>query len=232
MAAVFTIDDRQFRAVLNKYLEVNKREFAFIVNTKLKFISGAAIRETRAADAEKIRLALGQTSTRITSKRTGRRLKSAVPVFSQSGGAYAIVTAWAKRRGVKLPRPGLRDFVEKQRGRRVSGAGFIKSGWVASLETFKRLSVRGKNGLMGAKKPKVYGRPKGKARPARVSFFPSGWIQNTAILPLSKHSYNPGQPMKHAQAGLQRAYNEEVRSMISYMAPRLQKLANKVNYKR
>lgn len=231
-AVSLKIDMREFNKVLPKYLEHNRRSLQEIVNFKLKAIAFDAIDTTKAARADKIREALGQTATRIAYRRGAGRerklLKTPKPVFGRDArGAYAIVTAWAKKRGVTLPRPGLRSFVERQRGRRISGVGFIKSGWIPAAEKMKRVASAKGYARRPLARPKKYGKNKGGAIPAPVGAKTWGAIWNKAILPLSKHSYHMGNPMAHARRGLQVAFNNEVASMVLYITKKLQPVADK-----
>lgn len=228
-SANMEIDTSEFDRAMAKYLEVNKREFQEIVNYKAKAIAFDSLYGTRAADVDKMRHLFGQVATRITAKKTGRRLKTPKPVYAEDDTfIHRVVVKRMKLRGQKIPpREELNRIVKKERSRRMSGSGFIKSGWIPAAAKYQaETSAKGFVKKSG-KRPRKYGVDKGGARPATRSFNPVAWLWNSALAAMTVHSWKPGRPEKAAREGLQMAVNLEAASMVEYVRKKLAKNAKR-----
>ena len=113
------------------------------------------------------------------------------------------------------------------RARRLRAIGFIKSGWIWCIKNLEGYVKSKRGAAREDKSVKTYGRPKGKASPAR--FIARAIIKNFAE---SARTTTPDPLGKFGEPGLQKAIDyESKKSMVEYMEKKLRSSAQSLGIK-
>lgn len=204
--AKFKFDTREFNKTLERYRKLSKRDEVEIVNTKAYFIARRAVVETVKADKGKIKAFFnGQTQKvigMIINKRRAERGEK---------GLYGEAMAEAQA---------------AMKARRLRAVGFIKSGWIWCIKNLEPYVKQRKSIPRGAP---TFGKPKGKAKPAKKSSFTvKAIIENFAQ---SKQSTTPDPLDKFGMPGLKKAFDFEAASMEAYIEKKLKQSAHEAGIK-
>jgi len=199
------INRREFDATLRKYVGISKREIPDIINTKAFFIGRRAVVETIKADAKDIRDFIRRDSGAIigmlVNKRRGDRGEP---------GLYGKLMA---------------EAVAVILAARLKSRAFFKSGWLPGIKTLEaHVDYKYRRGA--ARKDRnaaVVGQAKGRAVPARSGWRVQALIENSAS---SDHDKKEAL-IKYGEPALQRAFDFETRSMLDYIARRLNDAAQR-----
>jgi hypothetical protein len=204
------LDTREFNAAMRQYLTLTKKDLATVLNEKAHRIAWGAYHLTPHATPEKIEQDLMQEG--------------------YSGGAvlYAIVQSRAiKRNGKALNREQLAKAGKRFLGKRRGASGYMRSGWLQALENLSRVLGKPMRRSRFGKVTKRGGRAmRGGSTVAKPGWFPRASIFNSA---LAKFATRPGNLIRYAGRALQLSLNNEVASMRSYIARKLQQTANRFN---
>lgn len=225
-ALTFGVETTEFDKALAEYLKYNRRENAEIVNQKLKAIAYSALDFTDKADRTQVLHQLGQVATKLTHKtRTGqikfRKHPARVSnvIVKDDSLAERIVRKRMHAAGKhKQSDAEVNAAVRRLIGARVRAIGYIKSGWLPAIRELTR-KVKGLGSVRGIDSTvKLIGRPKGDALVAEPGPKVSGWIESRTGHAIGRFSSRPGQAPAIATAGLTKAWDEETRSMMEYVA--------------
>jgi hypothetical protein len=219
MAIPFRLDTSEFDRTVRKYMELSKRDWAQVLNTKAFFIARRATLETKKADPKEIRAlreraAIG-TGTRYN--KSGKARKVTIRDDLSTSRAARILQAARRDAGQPaIPRAELAGAVRRFIARRLSSVAYLRSGWIPAIKILEPLSdVRGSP--RADKGAKQFGRPKGGAKPARGLWRTAVEIFNAAV---TRKKGDEGL-RKYGQDGLQLAFNHELRSMKDYVERKL-----------
>lgn len=231
------LDD--FGRVLRQCAATTSRTYPQFVNGQMLRIASFAIQDTEKADAGLIAAKLGQVSTRIRAKKTGKRLKKGVREFSSKASLdlYRIVN-WRRKRVGLPPVSGkeMSKVARKMRAATLRSTAFIAAGWIPA--------VRGLAAAVGygayAKAPKLStrlsGQPKGFVVPAGFTLNDNVTctIGNTALLGVSaaRTGMRPGNPLPIAEAGLSSAAYRTMQDMLNHLRGKVQPVLDKFSAKR
>lgn len=227
-----------FNRVLKQVAAESSRTYPDFVNGQALRLASFAQSNTARADASKISAFLGQTSSRITNKRTGGRLKNAQKNFSSKASLdlYRILN-WRRVRGGKAALGGaaMSKPARKFRAAALRSTAYIASGWIWSIQQlskavgYRDLTVKKSGGA------KVSGKPKGYARLAKFTLNDHVIceIGNTALLAESakRTGSRKGAPLRIAERGLAIARDLTAKDMLAHLARKLQPVMNKFSAK-
>lgn len=210
-------------------LETDKRTVADFNNGQAFRVATLALNYTRKADANRIARELGEVTVELHAikPRKNQKKVSYRRVVSDVQGSLAarILLKHFRMTGHWMAAgSNLEERVKHFIASAKRSAAFIASGWVPAI---KRLSsvIRQKPATgKGIGRVKVYGQPKGYAKPAVPSFFGKSFceIQNSALLTTSRR--NPGaqkDPTPIAEQALLYALDEAAIDMDNELARRL-----------
>lgn len=210
----FRIDTREFDRVLRLYMQHSRRDWAQIINTKAYFIARRATATTKKADAREIRK-LRDRAVIGTGIRFRKGKAKPVTIREDISATRAAKILQAERRKAGEPpvsRKDLPQAVKRFIAGRLRSISYIKSGWIPAirrLEPLADLASRPRQDTSA----KQFGRPKGGATPARnlwrtmVQIFNEAWTRKQGDKGLRKYG----------RAGLQAAFDHELRSMREYV---------------
>lgn len=217
----FRVNTREFDRTLKQYMELSKRDWAQVFNTKGFFIARRATVETKKASAAEIRK-LRERAVVGTGTKNGRQIKVRDPLAT----TRAARILQAQRRKDGRPAIKARDLpaaVRKFIARRMSSIAYLRSGWIPAIKLLEPLAdFRGRPRADNS--AKQFGRPKGGAKPARNFWRTVCQIFNSAV---TRKQGDEGL-RKFGQAGLQRAFDHELRSMRDYIERKLQDRARRL----
>lgn len=204
----------EFDRTLRQYMDLSKRDWAQVFNTKGFFIARRATVDTKKADPAEIRK-LRERRVIGTGSKNGKVVKLRDPLATTR--AALILQARRRAQGEPaIPKRDLPAAVRKFIGARLRSVAYLKSGWLPAIGTLEPLAdVRAKPRM--DKSGKVLKRPKGGAKPARNYWRTFCQIFNAAI---TKRNGDAGL-RRFGQAGLQAAFDAEVRSMKEYIERKL-----------
>lgn len=227
----FRLNTREWDRVLPAYRKVSKRSLAKVINKKMAWIVRRALWYTPKADYATMARELGQqlqSRTRVnrktgksTTSLTARKGKSWLSHTNSARTASAPLLALMinKRRG-ENGLPGLHGAAMAAEFRRIFGArarsiGFLKSGWLPALKSFRQFSGGGA-GARGLppmdKATRQTGQPKGGGQIATEKR-PIAVIWNSAS---TKRDHKKAL-LKYGQPALQRAFAEELADTIKFI---------------
>lgn len=216
MPAPATLDTREFKAALKALQKTSSRSAADFCNSQMSKLLYEAMAHTHKADADRLAYKLGQSGNQVNWRRKdgtlrqGRGRKGRAILANDDTFAARIVNTQRINEG-KEPIFGkkLEAAAIKLINARRKSVAFVKSGWLPAFRVFKRLSGRGV-GNPASTGARQLGAPKGRAYPAKATL--RGLLnpivakaENNAIVPFGKLSTRPGNPLKYAKDGLQKA---------------------------
>lgn len=210
----FRIDTREFDSTLRLYMPHARRDWATILNTKGYYIARRATVTTKKADPREIR-SLRERAVIGTGLRFRKGQARQVTVREELSSTRAARILQAERRAAGktfIPRAELPQAVKRFIAARLRSIAYIKSGWIPAIRRLEPLA-RGPGRPRQDTSAKQIGRPKGDANPARPGWRTSCQISNSAW---TRKSGGAGL-RKFGQAGLQAAFNDEIRSMREYI---------------
>ena len=189
-------DQSQFDRTLTEYMQVTSRTVATVINTKAFYIARRAVIETPRTPAASVRQFIdatgGKIVGRLINKRRGERGEK---------GLYGKEMALA---------------VAAVKAARMRSRAFLASGWLSAIKTLEPLAEK-----IGAPRkdsgPKQYGGAKGYG----IAAHESGHIVQAVLANLATAKWDKGGAQNKGKAALQRAFDFEVASMISYLNQRL-----------
>lgn len=209
----FKLDTKEFNEALRRYRELSSRSEEEIVNTKAFFIARRAVVETVKADKGKIK-----------SFFSGKQGESARIVGM-------IINKGRSKRGEKgLYGEAMAEAQAMMLAKRLRSIAFIKSGWIWCIKNLEKY-VKSKRGAARneAGQIKTFGKPKGKATPARRNMFTvKAIIRNFAE---SFHTTTKDPLGKFGGPALQKAVAFETASMEAYVQEKMRKAANDAGIK-
>jgi hypothetical protein len=204
------LDAREFNAAMRQYLTLTKKDLATVLNEKAHRIAWDAYHLTPRATPEEIEEDLMQPG--------------------ESGGAvlYAIVQSRALRKtGKGLTLEQMAKAAKRYLGKRRGASGYMRSGWLQALENLSRVLGKPMRRSKFGKVTKRGGRAmRGGSTVAKWGWNPMASIFNQA---LSRFTPQPGNLDRYAGRALQLAFNNEVASMRTYIARKLQQTARRFN---
>lgn len=214
----FRIDTREFDRTMRQYMEHSKRDWAQIFNTSGFFVARRATVDTKQADPREIR-SLRERAVIGTGRRFRKGKATKVTVRDDLSTTRAARILQAERRATGQPsisRVDLPQAVKRFIAARLRSIAYIRSGWIPAIKRLEPFAdVRGRPRMDS--RAKQYGRPKGGAKPARNLWRTTCQIFNSAW---TRKSGDEGL-RKVGQAGLQAAFNHELRSKREYIARKL-----------
>jgi hypothetical protein len=219
------LNTSEFDRTLKQYVELSKRDWAQVFNTKGFFIARRATGTTKKADAKEIRSlrerALIGTGIRF---RKGKARKVNIRDDLSTSRAARILQAARRNEGkpaitaADLPK-AVKSFI----GRRLRSVAYLRSGWIPAIKILQPLAdVRG--GPRADRSAKQLGRPKGGAKPARNLWRTTCQIYNEAI---TRKQGDEGL-RKFGEAGLRQAFADELPSMKEYIERKLTERARRL----
>jgi hypothetical protein len=231
-----SLDTRQWTAAARALQLTSSRTVVDFINGQSLKVSIESVRQTEKANRARIGVVLGASDVRIDlrpRKRTTKKGKIGDyrPVLRGGNSVYA--NSFAERilgtRFKQTGKFGIKGDTMEERVRNLikasmRSAGFIASGWIGARNALFALVKKKPSGLKSKYDSKQYGRPKGRAVPARFKL--RGTIQssitNTALMSsMGKPPAPGGNPMPGAVRGLQSALNFAATDMIAELARRL-----------
>lgn len=232
-----TWDQSVFDSTLKDYSQVSKRTHQVIVNTKAFYVARKAVWFTHKADIQRVKNALGQiiSVNRIT--KAGKIAKRKTVILKQGRGAAPLAALMISKRlasaGKRSPFYGrsrsagaaaMTRMVMKLMRARARSVAFLKSGWLPAIKKLAPYADK------GSKPPidnaaKIIGRDKGTAKPALATTNPVAEIINLATTRRDRK----GALVKYGAPGLQRAFDDEAKSMVSYIEAKMAKDAARWN---
>lgn len=232
-------DQSRFDRTFARYMEHTSRDLVTAINTKSYFIARKATWFTHKADRGKIESSLGR---RITTMKTVIK-----------GGKARLVS----RRGLELTRakqynaPLAGLIINKRRGKKASGGkggltgrdmarairdllaarlrsvAYFRSGWLAAIKRLAPLADKAGAPPMDTSARTYGGVAKGSVYPAvNLSTKSASTIINEAW---SRHDQSNAAFYKHASRGLQRAFDDETKSMARYIKDKMLAAENQFN---
>lgn len=231
-------DQTKFDAALREYVKFSGRTLQVIVNTKAYYIARKALWFTVKGDYTRMRMSLGGMVPiqRITKK--GKLVNSRYLELTRARDveaplAVAILQARARKEGKRSVyfgvshAKGVRLMAAAVRGlltARARSIGFIKSGWLPSIQILAPLSDREGEPQIDRTAREI-GRPKGTARPATIGFQLRAEIVNLA----SPIRDKKGALLSYGSRGLDQAFADETASMWEYIERKMKPDADKFN---
>jgi hypothetical protein len=218
----------EFDRTLKQYMELSKRDWAQVFNTKGFFIARRATGTTKKADAKEIRSlrerALIGTGIRF---RKGKARQVNIRDDLSTSRAARILQAARRNEGKPaIPAADLPKAVKSFIGRRLRSVAYLRSGWIPAFKILEPLVPHGgiRGGPRADRSAKQFGRPKGGAKPARNLWRTTCQIFNSAI---TRKQGDEGL-RKFGEAGLRQAFAEELRSMKQYIERKLTERARRL----
>jgi hypothetical protein len=222
MKATLTVDTQQFQSALQDYVKWCKRGLPEILNKKAKLIAGHAYQFTPRADRNEIMRELGLfVASQSVSKKTGK-VRNKYDLNDRRIIA-GLMYLRAKRAGNPLNTYAqYKAGALKYAANRLTAIGTLASGWVDAI---RKLSAAVSEGVGNVQwKPH---KGKGTAKPAV-----NGWN------PTCEFSYNLTERKNgvlvidpRCETALQMAFDEEAKSIRSYILLKMQAEANNINAK-
>lgn len=222
----------EFQATLRRYALVSKRTIPEICNKKALFIARGALWHTKKANKEAIRqelLALAYIQKTAASGKTRKFLKKSASVAGAPIAALLINWKRGQQGRAGLYGEAMKEAVKRFIGARTRTIAFIKSGWVPAIKTLSPL-VKNKSGAKPLDpQARVYGKPKGSAKPATAGLWRVAAIIENAI-----GAYGGGKEQTHHQRALdeigepalEQAFADETKSMQDEIEKRLREAAD------
>jgi hypothetical protein len=227
-------DQSVFDRTLAKYKEASKKTLARVINTKAYYVARKAVWFTPKADTKRIAAQLGQViavkESRMTKKgklrMTTRKTLTLVKGTQHNAPLAALII---NARGGSNNQKGLYGSrmsraIQKLLAARKRSVAFIKSGWLPAIKKLAPLSDRRGAPATDSAAAQV-GREKGTATPAKDGFNPSAEIVNLATTRRDKKSAL----VRYGAPGLQKAFDDEVKSMNQYIEAKMKPDADKFN---
>jgi hypothetical protein len=214
------VDHTQFDRALTQYLKVSKKGLREILNRKAAIIASSASRNTKRADREKIQSDLGRFVTvQETTKKGTTRNRRALQLNTRKGHSAPLAELIINKRRARVGEKGLEGAelsaaVRKMIAGRLRSVSFLASGWLPAVRDLLPF-IEQKSGLKVDRSARWYGRPKGAGFPAKLSIAPFAVIENRIA--------KAGAGQRYIEAGLQKAVNDETRSMGEYIEKQLAK---------
>jgi hypothetical protein len=214
-----SVDTRSFDSAFRRYMLVSKKSMAEICNRKAAMIASGAIRNTRRASRGAIESELGKwvSVPEVTKKGTIRN-KRTLQLNTRKGHSAPLAEVIVNKQRARAGEQGLAGdelaaAVRKMIARRFSSIGFLASSWLPCIrDLIPVLQERG--GLHIDNTAKWFGKPKGRAVPARPGFNPLASIES--FIDKSERTN------RFLTEGLQKAIDDETRSMEQYIERKLQ----------
>jgi hypothetical protein len=231
-------DQSAFDAAMQQYIAVSKRTIAEIVNTKAYYIARKANWFTSKADANAIKSGLAYVVMTSRTTKKGKIVKmqkigKLKPGRSGAPLAALIIQKREAAAGRKSPffgktrsagKAAMRRMVMQMIAARARSAAFLKAGWLPAIWKLEPFADRGQKPPID-RDAKQVGQPKGSAEPAREGFNPVAQIMNSATtLRDNKRALE-----KYGAGPLQRAFDDEARSMMEYVEMKMRKDADQFN---
>ena len=232
----FSINTKEFSRTLAKYLELNKRDAAFLVNSKAWMIARGAARYTRRADYASIARELGVELRTIQKGRRAGTLtmgKKAKFIDNTSGGIslaelIIIMRLRAKGRLKETDREGIKKMAQRMVGARARSIGWLAAGWIPAI---KRLGASiGRASLYSDKQLKSFKTSDqiGNAIVARGSISPKAIIENKVG---TRTPENKRALLYFGTPALQQSINEQTADMIQYIKRKMVESARRLGIK-
>jgi len=199
MAEAFRLNKTEWNRVFPRYMELNKRDLALNINTKLFFIARRAVIETPKAKLGPLTKAIAVMLAKIINKRR------------KAGGERGI-------RGQDMA-----DEVKKVWSARRSSVAFLKSGWLPSIKKLEgHIDPKFRRGAArNDRSAKQRGAPKGFAIVASPGWRVGGKIENHALARRDKKEALA----LYGGPALQRAFDFEIASMRQYIERKMRDTA-------
>jgi len=227
-----TWDQSKFDSALARYIQTSSKDMVTILNTKAYYIARKSLWFTKKAQASDIRAFMSKyvtvTTGRRVNEKTGRMKKFKDYTFEKSSGSEAPVIALiinanrghAGRKGFKGP--DMRKAMEREQGRRMKSIGYIKSGWIYAIRKLEPHSEDKSGSSDGG--VNVRGVPSGHAIIANENSM-------TAVIGNRYHSNwdKRGGFYAVVSKGLQRAFDDEAKSMEQYILKKQKAAAEQLN---
>lgn len=227
----FKLDMREFKATLNKYKELSKRDPATICNTKAFYIARRAVIETPKADKSQMQAELGRIirikKLQVQKLRTVTRYGR----FGQQVEAPLVALIINSRRGqhgeAGLYGSSMESAVTAFLNARFKSIAFLKSGWLPAIRALEPFAEK-IGGPRLQRGPTQVGAAKGSGTPAKDGFWTTkATIENSA----GDNRNNKGALIKYGAPALQRAFDAESASMLQYMEKKMKETATKAGVK-
>lgn len=243
MRPTIKIDSTQWKAAANELFKTSSRTCVDFTNGQALKVATESIRETEKANRVQIDYEMGVLSKQETLRGGKAGQKGWVRItkrkLKEDSFAERIVAKRFQETGSWF---GLKGKTLKEKARaliaaKVRSVGFIKSGWIPSVQKLSALVYKKPKGLTGkVGDAKQVGQPKGFCIPAKFTLRSQifATIGNTALLAKSKYSTwhgKAGNPMPVAEKGLQSALNKAAKDMIEELKRRLDPDFKKVSAK-
>jgi hypothetical protein len=227
-----------FESTLRDYSKVSSRTLQVIVNTKAWFIARKANWFTTKADKMQVKNSLGRIVTVNRLSKSGKVVKKNVISSLRRGRASAPLAALIiqKREAAAGRRSPFRGrsksagmammdrMIMKMMNARARSIAFLKSGWIPAIRKLAPFADhKGQPPMDSA--AKVVGRDKGDAKAAGAGYKPVAEIMNLA----TTRRDTRGALVRYGARGLQRAFDDETRSMKDYMEMKMRADAEKFN---
>lgn len=236
MPQVYTWEQQKFDEALDGYVASLKTEkVPNALNRKAFFLTRRAMIESPKKDPYEIVRELSKTVS-VTNKENQTRVVPLLWVLAakkaaRNWGGRKLDIQSKRKRAIKSGREWFRELEKKSKsitGGRKASSGFLIVGWFFSMLDIGK-SVKNKSGapyvsMTGVKK---VGRPKGNADPAvpgRLSVTVTNFAE-------SKSTAKRGGLVRAGSPGLNRAFVEETRDIVEFMAKEAEDAANEANRK-
>ena len=231
MVPTITVDDRAWRQAARELFQTSSRSLVDFINGQALNVSINAFRETEKANKDAIAHRLGAIGNEVKQvsrgKNKGQFRKGAMIVKEDSFAARILV-----KRLKDTGKWGIKGTTLAERARNLISAAmrsvnFIRSGWIPCMNTLWNITHDKSRSLQRSSGGiRVYGKPKGKVRPARFKLRSEiiCEIENTAGKVNEGRPPAPGgDPMPVAVRGLQKALGMSAANMIEELARRLKR---------
>lgn len=219
MTPTIQVDTREFDAALKQYLVTTSKTLAKAINDKAGGVAFKAYSATPKADRAKIAAELGASYEQVIGKRGKPTKKQRLVVADANPRARALLVAQLRRQGKLGAVRNLGALVSAFVTKRVTSAGFFRSGWIPAIRALAR----------GTPFERKAGRPVGRALKAKDELSPVAEIENNAS---PKDRSKMPTVEGFMAAALQKAFREETADMEQYLSRKAQEAANTVNAKK
>lgn len=215
MGGSIRVDTTRLAAQFRRYREFSKRGLAEDVNTKSYHILQAASKFNKRGDKAAIEETFSPqataTATKVRITKSGVKRGREIVETRFPPNAYAITQAKRRKLG-KAPLRGeeLRAAVTKEFASRKKGIGFMASGWLAAIAKVARAIGK----TVGKNAARREAQAIGDSQPARPGLNPTARWWNDAF----SKTTTTDPPTTIAAEALQRAIEQEIRSMGDYIA--------------
>ena len=226
------VNEREWRDTIRQYQKVSRRTNKEITDAKAFFVARGAIDETHKANKLAIGKELSQVVYNFQNTATGsRRSFKTVTRFGRFGQTHQVPVAallinW--KRG-QMGKPGLfgeamKRAVQHFIANRQRSVAFLRSGWLPALRILSPF-VKSKAGAAPLDaETKRHGEGKGSATPAS-----EGAKARTVIVNAVGESGHHSEAVeKYAVPGLQKAFDNERKSMLEYIEKKMVAAAKSV----